>query len=103
MYAEWRVNWLEDRQSMNTGQYQPPQWNNPKRGQYQLPQRNNQQPPYPPYNLPPSQQRRPGLWSWYKRQTRGAKIGIGCVVIIGLLLFCSCISAALGSNNTSTT
>ena len=87
---------------MNTSPNQPPQWNTPQRVPYQPPQRNNQ-PPYPPYPLPPSQQRRSGLWSWYKRQTRGAKIGIGCAVIIGLLLFCSCVSAALGSNTAKTT
>src|SRR6266446_10618009 len=103
MPTEWRAGELEKRRLMNTGPYQPPQGNNPQRAPYHPPQYNNQPPPYPPYNLPPSQQRQPGLWSWYKRQTQGAQIGIGCIIIIGLLLFCSCVSAVLGSTNTSTT
>ena len=99
---------------MSQGSYPPPQWNNPQPGPYQPPQRNTppppyntyqppfrpgqyQPPPYPPFNTPPPQQRQSGLWPWFKRQTRGAKIGLGCGLIVAILFLCICSTAALGA------
>ncbi len=49
-----------------------------------------QQPPMPrrqpPYNAPQHKQR--GLWQWYKRQKRIAKLGLGCGALIGVLFLC---------------
>jgi hypothetical protein len=90
---------------MYPGQYPPPPYSNPS-----YPQHNNsqtlpnnayrpglfQQPPYPPYTVPP-QQRKRGLWLWYKRQTGFAKVGLGCGLIVGVLLLCTCSLTAIGS------
>ncbi len=79
---------------MNTGPYPPPQGNNNQPPMYQGPY---QQPPYPLYNVPPPQQRRRGLWPWYKRQTGLAKVGLGCGLIVAILLLCTCSLAAFAS------
>jgi hypothetical protein len=49
------------------------------------------------------QQRPVGFRQWYKRQTSIAKIGIGCGTLIGVLLLCSFVQAALGGGNSSST
>jgi hypothetical protein len=73
--------------------YNPPQYGQPRPGQFQP----------PPSNRSQLQRQRGGLWQWYKRQARGAKIGLGCGVLIVLLVLCSCVGAAFGARNSSVT
>jgi len=40
-----------------------------------------------------------GAWNWYKRQKRGAQIGIGCGAIFLVLMLCTCSMAAVAGNN----
>ncbi len=70
-------------------QYQSSFYNQPTQttpGQFKQPSYNNFPPP-----------RKPGLWTWYKSQTKKVKLSLGCGAILALLLFFSYIGAALGS------
>jgi hypothetical protein len=74
-----------------SSQYQQSFYNQPTQatpGQFQQPSYNNFPPP-----------RKPGLWTWYKSQTRKVKLSIGCGTILALLLFFSCIGTAVGRAN----
>lgn len=51
--------------------------------------------------LPPPK-RQPGLWQWYKSQTKQVKLSIGCGMTLAVLLFFACIGTAVGSINLAT-
>jgi len=97
----------DNRPPMYPGQYPPSPYSNPPYPQhnnsqtlpkiYQPQQGQFQQPLYPPYTVPPPQQRKRGLWPWYKRQTGFAKVGLGCGLIVGVLLLFTCSLTAIGS------
>lgn len=90
--------WQPQRPSNNQPQWghQPPRYqhsfyNQPTQA---IPGQFNQS----PYNnFPPP--RKPGLWMWYKSRTRKVKLSLVCGTIMALLLFFSCIGAAVGKVN----
>ncbi|EFH87202.1 hypothetical protein Krac_8530 [Ktedonobacter racemifer DSM 44963] len=55
-------------------------------------------PPPPP---PPKSSFINRMSSWYKRQRRGSKIGIGCLALVMVFLLCTCSLAAIGGNQAS--
>lgn len=55
--------------------------------------------PYPgQFNAPVSQAPKKGVWNWYKRQKKATIWGVGCGILV-LLMLCSCAN----TDNTSTT
>lgn len=52
--------------------------------------------------FPQQQPPKKNAWAWYKRQKKGAKIGIGCLSLVVLLVLCS-IGSAISSAATGTT
>src|SRR5690349_3791014 len=88
--------------------YYPPNSNDPS-SQYNQPTQQNQFPGYTTYNqgpygfpppspgqfqYPPQTPKKPGLGIWFARQTRRAKIGIGCGVLLLTLTVCLCSTVA---------
>jgi Protein of unknown function (DUF3761) len=94
---------------MSDQEGQPPQW--PPQPPYEEQQSFYTQPtqpypgqfPRPPYNSFPPQQKRKGVWGWYKSRTRKIKLGIGCGIILALLLCFACIGTAIGVGNLAAT
>jgi len=94
---------------MSDQEGQPPQW--PPQPPYGEQQSFSTQPtqPYPgqfqqpPYNNFPPQQKRKGVWGWYKTRTRKIKLGIGCGIILAILLCFACIGTAIGVGNIAAT
>src|SRR6266851_10070087 len=99
---------------MSDQQRQPPQWS-PQQPSQQLPYGQQQsfythptqahpgQFHQPPYNSFPPQQKRPGVWGWYKTRTRKIKLSIGCATILAILLCFACIGSAIGSGHLAAT
>src|SRR6266568_4921819 len=102
---------------MNSGNFQPPPYDSSQPGQYpppysypQPPSFYNQQtqmgpgqfqpPPHPPYNpypqIDPKGNNR-GFRECFHTRTRRVNIGLEYGLLIAVLMFCSCISTALGS------
>ena len=97
---------------MSNWQEQTPQW--PPQQPFQQPPDGQQQSFYTqptqagqfqqtPYNGIPPQQKRQGLWRWYKTRTRKIKLSIGCGIILAVLLTFSCIGSAIGIGNLAST
>lgn len=56
----------------------------------------------PPYQ-PVPRGSRGNLWQWYKGRSGRVKVGLGCGLIIAVLLFFSCIGSVIGSSNFAST
>src|SRR5436190_3793906 len=93
--------------------YYPPSGSGDQSSQYNQPTQQNQYPGFNPYpqnqygspppvpgqfQYSPQTLKKPGLGNWFARQTRGAKIGIGCGVLLLTMMLCLCSTMVFASN-----